>query len=175
MPDQPDPPRPPEDIPSPQRSSISPKLPEAHYRLLERLYLEAPINRYYRPSITVGHERAEVAVPVREDMFHAADAIHGSVYFKVLDDAAFFAANSVVPEVFVLTAGFHLDLLRPVGEGEIRAVGRLVHRSRRLLHADSEAFDGRGRLVGRGSGTFMPSSLELADPRGSAGEGSGQG
>ncbi|MBK5230881.1 MAG: PaaI family thioesterase, partial [Thermoleophilia bacterium] len=70
-----------------------------------------------------------VAVKVREDMLHAAHALHGSVYFKVLDDAAFFAANSLIPGHFVLTAGFSLHLLRPVTGGTITATGRIVHRS----------------------------------------------
>ena len=36
-------------------------------------------------------------------MFHAAGAGHGTIYFKMLDDAAFYAANSMVEEQFVLT------------------------------------------------------------------------
>jgi acyl-coenzyme A thioesterase PaaI-like protein len=35
---------------------------------------------------------------------HSIHAVHGSVYFKALDDAAFFAVNSLVEDVFVLTA-----------------------------------------------------------------------
>ena len=35
-------------------------------------------------------------MPIKKDYFHALEAIHGSVYFKILDDAAFFAAQSVV-------------------------------------------------------------------------------
>ena len=31
---------------------------------------------------------------VRPDFFHAAGAVHGSVYFKLLDDAAYFDALS---------------------------------------------------------------------------------
>jgi acyl-coenzyme A thioesterase PaaI-like protein len=32
---------------------------------------------------------AEVVIPVRQDLLHAAGAAHGAVYFKALDDAAF--------------------------------------------------------------------------------------
>lgn len=132
-----------------------------HHRKLERLYLAAPINGYYRPRIHIEDGRAEIVVPVREEFFHAAHAVHGSVFFKVLDDAAFFAANSVVEDVFVLTASFQLDLLRPVSAGEIRSAGRLVHRTRRLLIAESKAMDSEGNLIARGSGTFMRSSIRL--------------
>jgi len=132
-----------------------------HFRKLERLYLAAPTNAYYRPSIHIDEGRAEIVVPVRPEFLHAAHAVHGSVYFKVLDDAAFFAANSVVEKVFVLTASFQLDLLRPVSTGEIRAEGRLVHQSRRLLIAEAKARDSDDNLVARGSGVFLKSSIRL--------------
>ena len=132
-----------------------------HYRKLERAYHAAPINEYYRPRLTVCEGRAELVIPVRPEFFHAAGAVHGSVYFKALDDAAFFAANSLVEDVFVLTASFNLYFTRPISEGEIRATGRVIHRSLRLILAESEATDARGRAIARGSGSFMRSEIRL--------------
>jgi uncharacterized protein (TIGR00369 family) len=140
----------------------TPSTPDAeHFRKLERAYLAAPTNRYYRPSIRIGAGTAEIEIAVRDELYHAADAVHGSVYFKALDDAAFFAVNSVVEDVFVLTASFHIDLLRPVSAGRMRASGRLVHRSRRRFIAEAEMTDSKGRLLARGQGTFMRSSIRL--------------
>jgi hypothetical protein len=51
---------------------------------------------------------AEVIIQVRPDFFHAAGAVRGSVYFKAMDDAAFFAVNSLVKDVFVLTVALKL-------------------------------------------------------------------
>ena len=48
-------------------------------------------------------------MPIKEDYFHALNAIHGSVYFKMLDDAAFFAAQSVVEDYMLLTANFNIS------------------------------------------------------------------
>ena len=92
---------------------------------------------------------------------HAADAVHGSVYFKLLDDACFFAANSLVDDVFVLTASFNIYLTRPVTGGTMTSAARVVHRSRRMFLAEGEARDGDGRLIARGSGNFMRSSIAL--------------
>ena len=136
---------------------------DEHFRKLERLYGAAACNEYYRPTIRVGEGTAEVSVAVRPEFFHAADAVHGSVYFKLLDDAAYFAVNSLVDDVLVLTAQFNLYLLRPVTEGELRATGRVVSASRRLFVAESELVDGRGRAVARGSGTFMRSDIPLTE------------
>ena len=132
-----------------------------HFRKLERLYHGAPINQFYRPTLTVSHAAAELVLPVRPEFFHAAHAVHGSVYFKALDDAAFFAVNSLVVEVFVLTASYNLYLTRPVTEGTLRAVGRVVNRSRNLFLGEAELLDAEGRQVGRGSGSFMRSTIAL--------------
>lgn len=133
-----------------------------HYRKLERMYLSAPINAYYAPAISIAEGCAEVAIAVRPEFFHAAGAVHGSVYFKLLDDAAFFAANSLVDDFFLVTVSFNLYLTRPVWEGQMRATGHVVHRSQRLFIAEAELTDADGRHVGRGSGTFMRSNIALA-------------
>ncbi|HZS61794.1 MAG TPA: PaaI family thioesterase [Gemmatimonadaceae bacterium] len=110
----------------------------------------------------VGDGTAQVRIPVRPDFFHAANAVHGSVYFKALDDATFFAASSLVHDAFVLTVTFHLTLLRPVTAGTLVATGQVVHRSKRLIIADGAAIDDRGKIVARGTGSFMPSTTPLS-------------
>jgi uncharacterized protein (TIGR00369 family) len=140
--------------------------PDDHCRKLERMYALAPINRYFEPILHVADGRAELSIPVKPEFFHAAHAIHGSVYFKALDDAAFFAANSVVTEVFMLTVSFNIHIVRPVSAGELRAVGTVVHRSRNLIVADAVAHDSEGRQVARGTGSFMPSRIALSSDLG---------
>ena len=138
-----------------------------HFRRLEHMYLTAAtINDYFRPGLSVSEGEAEVRIEVDPKFFHAAGAVHGSVYFKALDDAAFFAANSVVEDVFVLTTSFNIHLLRPVTEGTLIAKGTLVSETKSLLIADAELHDDKGRLVGRGTGSFMKSKMLLADVAG---------
>ena len=89
-----------------------------HFRKLERMYAAAPINRYFAPKLTICDGEAEVRIAVRDDLHHTVGALHGAVYFKAMDDAAFFAANSIVEDVFVLTARFEIEFLRPVSVPE---------------------------------------------------------
>ena len=133
---------------------------EKHFRALEAMYHAAPINEFFLPVAQIGEGRAIIEIEVRPTLFHAAGAAHGSVYFKCLDDAAFFAVNSIVPDVFVLTTSFTVYLMRPVTEGTLVATGTLVSRSKNLFVADSELRN-NGKLVGKGSGTFMRSAIEL--------------
>jgi uncharacterized protein (TIGR00369 family) len=132
-----------------------------HYRKLERAYASAPVTQWYGATIRIDAGSAEVRVAVRPEFHHAAHAVHGSVYFRVLDDAAFFAANSLVTDVLVLTASFTVHFVRPVSQGELRAVGRVAHQGGRLLVAESQLFDGDGRLLGQGSGVFSRSAIRL--------------
>jgi acyl-coenzyme A thioesterase PaaI-like protein len=79
----------------------------------------------------------------------------------LLDDAAFFAVNSVVQDVFVYTVSFNVQLLRPVSDGIITSTGELKFKSKNLFIADSILVDDKNKLVGKGSGSFMRSKIEL--------------
>src|SRR5512143_744961 len=134
-----------------------------HHRKLERMYLAAPINRIiYKPRITIGDRECEVRCDARTELHHAANGLHGSVLFKMLDDAAFFAVASTVTDVFVLTASFHVSLLRPIVTGEIRSVGRVVRSSATLSVAESVLYDPEGREAARGIGDLVRSRTPLS-------------
>ncbi|MDH4298294.1 MAG: PaaI family thioesterase [Cyclobacteriaceae bacterium] len=139
---------------------------ELHFRKLERMYMDAGrtnINTavYQGIHLKVDDERAEISLMTEPKFFHAANSLHGSVYFKMLDDAAFFAVNSVVHDVFVYTVSFNIQILRPVTGGVIKSFGALKFKSKNLFVADANLFDERNILVGRGSGNFMKSKLGL--------------
>jgi len=133
-----------------------------HFRKLERLYQRASCNEYYAPVLTVSEAASEVIVPVRPQFFHAGRAVHGSVYFKVLDDAAYFAVNSLVDDVAVLTVTFTVHFMRPVSEGQLKATGRVVHASERLFFAESTLTDSANQILAGAQGTFVRSRVALS-------------
>ena len=144
-------------------------LSSAHFERLIRMYGSAPINEYFRPTLRFPREGdAEIELDVRPDFFHAAHAMHGAVYFKALDDATFFAAQSLLTDCFVLTSTFHLCLLRPVTGGHLVARGKVVSRSKRVYIADGVLSNEDGKEVARGTGTFMPSTTVLGPALGYA-------
>lgn len=136
---------------------------EAHYRALESLYAAAPINGIFKSRLDIVEEGfARIHFEVDASLYHAAGAVHGTTYFKMLDDAAFYAANSLVSDYFLLTTAFNLLLTRPMTAGPIIAEGRWVNGRRRVLVADARLIDGEGEEVARGTGTFMRSRIPLA-------------
>jgi uncharacterized protein (TIGR00369 family) len=138
-------------------------------RALERLYTSAPINALFRSTLSIEAEgRSRISFTVTPDTHHAAGAAHGTLYFKMLDDAAFYAANTLVSDRFLLTTSFNLHFSRPVKRGEVVAEGRWVSGRRRVLVAESRLVDARGEEIGRGTGTFMRSHIPLSSLSGYA-------
>jgi uncharacterized protein (TIGR00369 family) len=134
-----------------------------HYRALEALYASAPVNALFPSRLEiVGEGRARIRFQVDERVHHAAAAAHGTIYFKMLDDAAFYAANSLVTDRFLLTTAFNLHFTKPIRRGEVVAEGHWISGRRRVFIAEAHLIDSEGDEIGRGTGTFMRSHIALA-------------
>lgn len=136
----------------------------AHFRALESLYAAAPINQLFDSVLEIPSPGvARIRFMVDQRYFHAAGAAHGTSYFKMLDDAAFYAANSLVTDRFLLTTAFNLLLTKPLKEGPVIAEGRWVSGQRRVFVAEARLIDATGEEAARGTGTFMRSRIPLSD------------
>ncbi len=136
---------------------------EAHFRALEHLYAAAPVNQLFPSRLHIESEGvARIDFDVDARSFHAAGAAHGTIYFKMLDDAAFYACNSLVTDRFLLTTAFNIFFTRPVTAGPIRAEGRWISGKRRVFVGEARLVDADGEECARGSGTFMRSRIPLA-------------
>ncbi len=138
---------------------------QAHFDKLRRMYLAANFNTqiYDTTECKIELEKAEISMEISEKYFHALGAIHGSVYFKMLDDAAFFAVNSIVEDVFVLTTSFNLNLLRPANQGKLIAKGQVKFKSRNLFVAESTLYNEAGKEIAFGTGNFAKSKIQLSE------------
>ena len=136
---------------------------QGHFRRLEALYRDAPIQKLFPSRLHITEPgRTVIDFTVEPSLFHGAGAAHGSVYFKMMDDAAFFAANSLVSDRFVLTTAFNIFLTRPLREGPAKAEGRWISGHRRVLVAEARIIDSGGQECGRGTGTFHRSHIALS-------------
>jgi uncharacterized protein (TIGR00369 family) len=141
----------------------------AHYRSLESLYTVAPINRLFESRLEIAAEGlARIHFTVDSRFYHAGGALHGTSYFKMLDDAAFYAANSLVTDRFLLTTAFTLFFTRPLVDGPLIAEGRWVSGRKRVFIAEARLLDSDGQEAARGTGTFMKSAIPLSSLAGYA-------
>lgn len=139
----------------------------SHFRALESLYAAAPINQLFPSTLEIPEEGvARIRFHVDARVHHAAGAVHGTSYFKLLDDAAFYAANSLVTDRFLLTTAFNLLFTRPLVDGPVVAEGRWVSGRRRVFVADARLIGPDGEEAARGTGTFMRSRIPLSSLKG---------
>ncbi|MBP2278788.1 MULTISPECIES: PaaI family thioesterase [Sphingomonas] len=144
-------------------SAPGPSGQAAHFRALEALYAAAPINRLFESTLVIPEPGlARIHFTIDQRYFHAGGAAHGTSYFKMLDDAAFYAANSLVTDRFLLTTAFNLLLTKPLREGPVTAEGRWISGQRRVFVAEARLIDAEGEEAARGTGTFMRSRIALA-------------
>lgn len=135
----------------------------AHFRALESLYREAPVNHLFSSSMEIVEEGfARIRFTISASVFHAAGAAHGTLYFKMLDDAAFYACNSLVTDRFLLTTAFNLNFTKPMRSGAVVAEGRWASGRRRVFVGEARLIDAEGEEAARGTGTFMRSHIPLS-------------
>ena len=91
-------------------------------------------------AVRIAERKAVVTTPAKPQWHHAAGAIHGSSYFKMLDDACWFAAQSVERKQFLVTTSFTTYITKPVVAAEgthLIATGLVTSVSRSLLLAEA--------------------------------------
>ena len=135
----------------------------SHYRALEGLYAAAPVNGLFQSRLSIVEQGvARIGFTVDDSVNHAAGAAHGTIYFKMMDDAAFYACNSLVTDRFLLTTAFNLVFTKPLRGGEVIAEGRWISGKRRVFIGEARLIDAEGDEAARGTGTFMRSHIALS-------------
>ncbi len=137
-----------------------------HHTKLSNMYHNHPLNEFYKATIAISNKSATVTVALKPEFHHAADAVHGSVYWKMLDDSAYFAVNSIIEDVLVLTASFTIYLTSPVSTGTLIAKGKLVNATRSQFIGQSILLTDQDEEVARGSGVYIRSKTSLSSEMG---------
>jgi uncharacterized protein (TIGR00369 family) len=107
---------------------------------------------------SVGDGEAELRLAVSEQHLNSWRVAHGGVVMTLLDVAMAHAARSVnrhLPDLGpgVVTVEMKTSFMRP-GEGELRAVGRLLHRSTTMAFCEGSVFGADDKLCAHATGTF---------------------
>lgn len=134
-----------------------------HFQALIALFNAAPINQkiYESSKLKISEGRAEYFLNIESQYFHGGEALHGSVYFKMLDDTAYFAAASQETEFFLVTKNYEIDFLRPVKVERLKATAEVQNEQGREITVEARLFNEQEKLVGKGRGVFVPTSTRL--------------
>lgn len=141
-----------------------------HFDRLIRLFQSAPINKgiFKNSSIDLAEGKAEYLFKVDQSFFHGANALHGAIYFKLLDDAAYFAAATLITDHFLVTKSYEVHFVRPVHLELLIAKGQVIEKDEHEIKAASEIFNEQGKLVAKGEGVFVRSKKFLSELEGYA-------
>ena len=137
-----------------------------HLQKLQHMYASAPISGLFNKhqlSYSIDGDTT-IEFTCRKEHCHTAGTLHGSGYFKLLDDAAFFAAQARVEDGFAYTTSFTTFMMRPVDpESTLVARGRVTSTSKALVVAESTLEEAEsGKLVAQGLGTFQRGAVPLS-------------
>ena len=108
--------------------------------------------------VRIDEAEAELRVDIRELHLNSWEVAHGGVLMTLLDVAMAHAARSVHRDQpgfgpGVVTVEMKTSFMRP-GEGALRAVGKLLHRSTTMAFCEGSVFGEDGALCAHATGTF---------------------
>ena len=125
------------------------------------MYVSAPFNKSIKSSIKIIQGECSVEMKIQKNMHTAGDSVHGAYYFMMLDNAAFFAINSLVEDVLILTKSFEINFLKPIKSGKLIAKAKFSEKTMGNYIAIAELYDDQENLIGKGKGIFRRSKLQL--------------
>ncbi len=105
-----------------------------------------------------GDGKAEVRVDLAEGHLNSWEVAHGGVLMTLLDVAMAIAARAhhnhdPASGPGVATVEMKTTFMRPA-EGELRALGHLMHRTTTLAFCEGRVLDGHGALCAHATATF---------------------
>ena len=97
---------------------------------------------------------SEVVLALAEPHLNTWQVAHGGVTMTLADVALASAARSLADDgVGVVTVEMKVNFMQP-GRGELRAYGRVLHRSTTMAYCEGEIRDIEGHFVAKALGTF---------------------
>lgn len=123
---------------------------EPHTRALESPFVDHLGVRL----VSAADGMSEVVLALAESHLNTWQVAHGGVTMTLADVALATAARSLTDDgVGVVTVEMKVNFMQP-GRGELRAYGRVLHRSTTMAYCEGEVRDSEGHFVAKALGTF---------------------
>jgi len=101
--------------------------------------------------------RVVLELPVGPQHRHGEGVVQGGVITQIADAAMGITLATLQEDgMWNTTIELKINFLRPVIEGRLRAIGRVVEIKQTLMFGEADVIDEKGRLVARASSTCMP-------------------
>ena len=88
---------------------------------------------------------------------HGGGVVQGGVITQIADAAMGMTLATLQEDgMWNTTIELKINFVRPVVDGRLRAIGRVVEMKQTVLFSEADVFDDRNRLIARASSTCMP-------------------
>lgn len=122
---------------------------------LRKLYESSPFNNYLGIKLE-SFEKGAVcySLKVNESHKNVNAAIHGGVYFSILDSVMGATIRSAANKP-VITINTTINFLAPLTDGDqMIASGKIIQQGKSIIIAEGEVKDRNGKLLAKTVGTF---------------------
>jgi acyl-CoA thioesterase len=103
----------------------------------------------------LGPGTATLSLLVRKELKQNHGVVHGGAIASLIDTATAFAIISLLPpNERVTTVDLTISYLRPLTEGRIKAVAKVLRAGRRLIVVSADVFDKDGNLATTALSTY---------------------
>ena len=104
----------------------------------------------------IGPGTATLSLLVRKELKQNHGVVHGGAIASLIDTATAFAILSLLsPKERVTTVDLTISYLRPLTDGRMKAVARVLRAGRRLFVVSADIFDKDGKLTTTALSTYI--------------------
>lgn len=99
---------------------------------------------------------ATLAFDIKPELKQNHGVVHGGAIASLIDSATAFAIISLLPSTeHATTVDLTISYLRPLTEGRVKAVARVLRSGKRLIVVSAELFDEHGTLAATALSTYI--------------------
>ncbi|HWO01309.1 MAG TPA: PaaI family thioesterase [Blastocatellia bacterium] len=104
----------------------------------------------------VDRDHAVLSVEVRKELTQLQGVMHGGAIASLIDTAVAFAIVGASERAGrFTTVEMKVNYLRAISEGRVTAEARLIRNGRRIIVAECDVHDSKGRLAAKGLLTYI--------------------
>jgi len=97
----------------------------------------------------------ELRFTARDEFTNRHGTIQGGILTAMLDSAGGMASLAALERASsIVTVEMKTTFFRPARPGSLRALGRVIHRGKTLMHTEADLLDDDGALIARATATF---------------------
>ena len=125
-----------------------------------------PFYRFMGFRLTkLGRGRSEIRMEVGRGLTQQSGFAHGGVSASLIDSAVGLALCTMIDlGSAITTINLQVSFLAPAKPGSVTARGRIVHKGKRTGVGDCQVSDEGGKLVSKGTATYLILEHRKLDP-----------